>query len=318
MDITVQFLADLLSGEVVGNPQAIVRGPARIEYAKPGDVCFYANPKYERYVYSTPATALIVNKDFVPSAEVTPSLIKVEDAYAAVPVMLEFFASQKKRSLRGNSFAARLKVGTSIACSARIGKGTHIFPQAYIGPRVRIGKGCIIYPGVKIYSGCVIGDRCIIHANAVIGADGFGFARLDDGTYRKIPQCGNVVVGDDVEIGAGSCVDRATMGSTVIGNGVKIDDQCMVAHNVTIGENTVMAAQSGIAGSTKIGRNCVIAGKVGIVGHLTIADNTTICAGSGVQGSIRKPGGVYMGGPAFEYHKFMRAYAIFKNSPDSK
>lgn len=318
MDITVQFLADLLSGEVVGDPQAVVRGPARIESARPGDVCFYANPKYEKYVYTTTATALIVNKDFVPSSEVTPSLVKVEDAYAAVPVMLDFFASQRRRKLGGNRFLARLGVGTSIAFSARIGRKSHIFPQVYIGPDVRIGRGCVIYPGVKIYAGCVIGDRCIIHSNAVIGADGFGFARLGDGSYRKIPQSGNVVVGDDVEIGAGTCIDRATMGSTLIGNGVKIDDQCMVAHNVSIGENTVIAAQSGIAGSTRIGKNCVIAGKVGVAGHLEIADNTTICAGSGIQGSIRKPGGIYMGAPAFEYHKFMRAYAIFKNSPDNR
>lgn len=314
MKTTVQNLAQMLDGEVVGDPQTVVSAAARIECGKPGDVCFLANPKYEKYAYSTKASALVVGRDFVPKQDISAVLIKVDDAYAAVPVMLSLFG--RGRKLGAGRLAARLSCSTSIARSARIGKGTRIFPQVYLGPEVRIGRGCIIYPGVKIYQGCTVGDNCIIHANAVIGADGFGFAPLEDGTYRKIPQTGNVVIEDDVEIGACTTIDRATMGSTIIRRGVKIDDQCMVAHNVEIGENTVMAALSGIAGSTKVGKHCVIAGMVGIAGHLTIADNTTIAADSGVQGSIRTPGGTYMGSPAFDYHKFMRAYALFKNAPD--
>ena len=316
--VTAQMLADALGGEVVGNPSREVSGPARIEYARSGNICFYANPKYEKYVYGTEASVLLVCRDFVPKQKLpdTLTLIKVDDAYASVPVLLGYFSSVRRGRLRGNRFLARLRMG--IAPSARIGRGTHIFPGVYIGPGCRIGRDCILYPGVRIYSGCIVGDGCIIHANAVIGADGFGFAPLDSGAYRKIPQTGNVVLEDNVEIGASTCIDRATMDSTLIHRGVKIDDLCMIAHNVEIGADTVMAAQSGIAGSTHVGARCVIAGKVGIAGHLSIADGTTICAGSGVQGSVRESGKVLMGYPAIDYHKYMRAYAIFKNSPSER
>ena len=316
--VTAQILADVLGGELVGNPSAEVSGPARIEYARGGNICFYANPKYEKYIYDTKASVLLVCKNFAPKRELpdTLTLIKVDDAYAAVPVLLEYFNKLRSGRLHGNRLVARLRGG--IALSARIGRGTHIFPGVYIGPGCRIGRGCILYPGVRIYHGCTVGDGCIIHANAVIGADGFGFAPLEDGSYRKIPQTGNVVLEDNVEIGASTCIDRATMGSTLIHRGVKIDDLCMIAHNVEIGADTVMAAQSGIAGSTHIGARCVIAGKVGIAGHLKIADCTTICAGSGVQGSVRESGKVLMGYPAFDYHKYMRAYAIFKNAPSER
>lgn len=316
--VKVETLAGILGGTLEGDGNAVVRKPARIENACPGDICFYANPKYEKYIYDTKATALLVPKDFVPARPIPAVLIRLDDVYGGVSRLLAYFAGSRRGLRTGNGLIARISKSNSISVSARIGRGTRIHSQVSIGPRVRIGRNCTIHSGVKIYGDCIIGDNCIIHANAVIGADGFGFAPDSGGVYHKIPQLGNVVIEDDVEIGAGTTIDRATMGSTIIRKGVKIDNLCMVAHNVEIGENTVMAAMSGIAGSTKVGKNCVIAGQVGIVGHLTIADNTTIAAGSGVQGSVRKPGQVLMGGPAFDYHKFMRAYAIFKNAPDSQ
>lgn len=319
MEITAKTIAEYLGGEVVGNPEEKVSSPARIEQGKKGNICFFANPKYEHYIYDTKASVLLVNKSFVPKKEIPATLIKVDDAYASVAKLLEFFSSLKKTKVRGNRLHARFNCfSTSIACSARIGRGTHIYPNVYIGPKVRIGRNCIFYPGVRIYHGCVIGNNCVFHANVVIGGDGFGFAPTEDGSYKKIPQLGNVVIEDDVEIGACSSVDRATMGSTILRKGVKLDDLCMVAHNVEVGENTVMAAQSGIAGSTKVGKGCVIGGKVGIAGHITIADGTKIAGGSGVMGSIKEPGTLIMGSPAFDYHQYMRAYAIFKNAPLKK
>jgi len=317
MEITAQTLADLLHGEVVGDPSAVVTGPARIEQAGPGNVCFFANPKYEKYIYTTRASVLLINKDFEPKNPIPATLVKVEDAYASVSVLLDFFNRLKHQRKKGNRLLARLSVRRSVAPSARIGKGTYIYPQVYVGPNVRIGRNCILYPGVRIYHDCVIGDNCILHSNCVIGADGFGFAPQPDGTYRKIPQLGNVVIEDDVEVGASAAVDRATMGSTIVHRGVKIDNLCQVAHNVEVGENTVMASMTGIAGSVKIGRHCVFGGQSGVNGHVTIADNTTLAAQSGIQGSIRKPGTTLIGYPALEYGTYMRAYAKFRRSATS-
>jgi len=314
MEITAQTIADLLGGEVVGDPEVVVTSPARIEQARKGNVCFYANPKYERFVYATQASVLLVNRTFEPKEPVPATLVKVDDAYAGVSVLLDYFSRARRDRKRGNRLWARLSLQRSIACSARIGKGTHIYPQVYLGPRVKVGKDCIIYPGVRIYHDCVIGDRCIIHANAVIGADGFGFAPQKDGTYRKIPQLGNVVLGDDVEIGAGTTVDRATMGSTLVHSGVKIDNLCQVGHNVEVGDDTVMAALSGIAGSAKLGKRCMIGGQSGVNGHITLADDTMLAGRTGVIGDIRKPGARLMGYPALEYGTFMRAYAKFRRS----
>jgi len=315
---TAGELARILGGEAVGDPDVKVKSPARIEYAKAGDITFYANPKYEKYVYGTKASVLIVNRSFEPKEAVGATLIRVDDAYAAVPKMLEFFSSQRRP--RGNRFSARFfRVdNTHISLSAKIGSGTYIYPQVYIGPDVRIGRNCILYPGVKIFRGCVVGDDCIFHANVVIGGDGFGFAKQNDGTYRKIPQTGNVIIGDNVDLGVGTTVDRAVMGSTIIHDGVKIDNQCMVAHNVEIGENTVMAALSGIAGSAKVGKNCVIGGQVGIAGHINIPDGTQIAGGSGVISTIKEPGTVVMGYPALEHRQFLKAYALFRNAPDKR
>ena len=314
MEITAQTLADLLGGEIVGDPQVVVTGPARIEQARKGDVCFLANPKYEHYIYDTKASVLLVNRDFVPSAPVPATLVKVDDAYRAVSVLLDFFSRQRGSQKRGNRMWARLSLRRSVACSARIGKGTYIYPQVYIGPRVKVGKNCILYPGVRIYHDCVVGDGCILHAGVVIGADGFGFAPLEDGSYRKIQQLGNVVIEDDVEIGANSTVDRATMGSTIVRKGVKIDNLCQVAHNVEVGHDTVMAALSGIAGSAKVGARCMIGGQSGIAGHISVADGTVLAGQSGIIGNVRKSGTSLMGYPAVEYGTYMRAYAKFKQS----
>ena len=240
--------------------------------------------------------------------------MKVDDAYRAVSVLLDFFSRQRGLQKRGNRMWARLSLRRSVACSARIGKGTYIYPQVYIGPRVKVGKNCILYPGVRIYHDCVVGDGCILHAGVVIGADGFGFAPLEDGTYRKIQQLGNVVIEDDVEIGANSTVDRATMGSTIVRKGVKIDNLCQVAHNVEVGHDTVMAALSGIAGSAKVGARCMIGGQSGIAGHISVADGTVLAGQSGIIGNVRKPGTSLMGYPAVEYGTYMRAYAKFKQS----
>ena len=323
MEITAQTLAELLGGEIVGDPQAVVTGPARIEQARKGDVCFFANPKYERYVYQTKASVLLVNRTFEPRQPVPATLIKVDDAYKSVSVLLDFFSRMRHQEKRGNRFWARLSLRRSVACSARIGKGTYLYPQVYVGPHVKIGKNCRLYPGVRIYHDCIIGDNCILHAGAVIGADGFGFAPLEDGTYRKIQQLGNVVIEDDVEIGANATVDRATMGSTVVHKGVKIDNLCQVGHNVELGENTVMAAMSGIAGSAKIGKNCMFGGQSGVCGLISVADNTKLAGLSAIQGNVRKPGTTLMGWPAIDYGTYMRADALFRKSgqpggPDKK
>ena len=316
MEITAQTLADLLGGELVGDPGTVVTRPARIEQACKGDVCFLANPKYEHYIYDTKASILLVNKSFVPSRPVPATLVKVDDAYRAVAVLLDCFDAEKSSGKRGNRLWARLSLRRSVAISARIGTGTHIYPQVYIGPRVRIGKNCILYPGVRIYHDCVVGDGCILHAGVVIGADGFGFAPLEDGSYRKIRQLGNVVIEDDVEIGANSTVDRATMGSTVVHKGVKIDNLCQVAHNVEVGQDTVMAALSGIAGSAKVGARCQIGGQAGIAGHVSVADRTVLAGQSGIIGNIRKSGTTLMGYPALEHGTYMRAYAKFRRSAE--
>ena len=276
MEITAQYLAELLGGEIQGDPKTVVTGPARIEQARKGDVCFFANPKYEHYIYDTRASVLLINKDFQPKAPIPATVIRVDDAYRAVSVLLDFYARLRRTRKRGNRFWARLSF--------------------------------------RIYHDCEIGDRCILHAGAVIGADGFGFAPQVDGSYRKIPQLGNVVVEDDVEIGANATVDRATMGSTRIHRGVKIDNLCQVAHNVEVGEDTVMAAMTGIAGSTRIGRGCKFGGQSGVNGHVTVADGTTLAAQSGIIANITQPDTTLVGYPALEYGTYMRAYALVRRS----
>ena len=317
MEITAQAIADMLGGELVGDPAAVVNAPARIEQARKGNICFLANPKYEHYIYDTRASVLLVNRSFVPKQAVPATLIKVDDAYAAVAQLLDYYAQLKRNRKRGNRFWARLSPKRSIACSARIGRGTYIAPQVYVGPHVKIGRNCEIHPGVRILHDCVIGDNCILHANAVIGDDGFGFAPLPDGSYRKIPQLGNVVVEDDVEIGAGTTVDRSTMGSTIIRRGVKLGNLCNIAHNVEVGEHTVMAGLTGVAGSTKIGRRCRFGGQAGVNGHISVPDDTSLAGQSGLISAPKEPGQVMMGFPALEHGTFLRAYAKFRRNGES-
>ncbi len=326
MEFKAREIAEILGGTVEGNPEATVSKPARIENGKPGTICFFANPKYEHYVYVCKADIIIVNRTFEPKEPVAATMIRVDDAYAAVATLLDYISARKRSYRRYRGFRSRIRwsarLGRKVYVGdfAYIGKGasigdcTRIYEHVYIGDNVKIGSHCTIYPGVRIYPGMVIGDRVTIHANAVIGADGFGFAPLEDGTWRKIEHLGNVIIEDDVEIGANTCVDKSQMESTIIRKGTKIDDLCMIAHNVEIGRNTVMAAMSGIAGSAKIGEHCIIAGQVGIGGHITVADNTTIGAQTGLLSNVKKPGQTFFGTPALPYMQYMRSYAIFKKA----
>ncbi len=327
MKITAKELAEVLNGTVEGNPEAVVTSFGKIEHGKPGQLNFYANPKYARYVYSTKASVLLVNRDFVPERPVEATLVKVDDAYSALAVLLNHVAAQRKayRRHRGRcriAFSAKIRgrvwIGDYVTVGRKsvIGEKTRICDNVTIGENVKIGQRCIIYPGVRIFANTVIGDNVILHSGCVIGDDGFGNAPQPDGTWKKIEHLGNVVIGNDVEIGSNTTVDRAPMESTVIGNGVRIDNLCQIAHNVQIGDNTVMAAQTGIAGSAIIGKNCILAGQVGIVGHVKIADNTTIGAKSGVIGNVRNSGEILFGTPAIDKTKFLRAYARFKASAE--
>ena len=326
MEFKAKEIAEILGGTVEGNPEVTITGFARIESGKPGTICFFANPKYEHYVYECKADIIIVNKTFEPAQPVSATMIRVEDSYAAVATLLEYVTAMKRsyRRYRGCRSKVRwsAKLGKKVYVGdfayigkrATVGDYTKIYEQVYIGDDVKIGANCIIYPGAKIYPGMVIGDRVIIHSNAVIGADGFGFAPLEDNTWKKIEHTGNVIIEDDVEIGACACVDKSQMGSTIIHRGSKIDNLCDIAHNVEVGANTVMAAQTGIAGSTKLGEHCILAGQVGVSGHLNIAENTTIGAQAGVLGNIKEGGKVFMGSPAIPYKDFFRSYAVFKKS----
>lgn len=326
MELTAKQLAKILNGTVDGDENATINGFAKIEHGKPGKLCFFANPKYEQFVYTCEATILLVNKDFKAKAPVKPTMIRVENAYSAIAELLKYSAAQKKayRRHRGwgavwhfsTRFGKKVYLGSKsyVGKHVSIGSYTKIYENVYIGEGTKIGKYCIIYPGVVIYPGMIIGDNVIIHGNAVIGSDGFGNAPQPDGTWEKIEHLGNVVIGDNCEIGAGTTIDRAEMESTILGKGVKIDNLCQIAHNVEIGDNTVMAAQCGIAGSTKIGKNCILAGQVGIAGHLTIADHTTLAAQCGVIGNIKTSGQVLLGSPALPLRNFMKSYAKFKQS----
>ena len=326
MEFTAKEIAEILGGTVEGDPQAKVTTFARIESGKSGAICFFANPKYENYVYECKADIIIVNNSFVPQKPVSATMIRVEDAYAAVASLLDYVTAKKRSYKRYRGLRSRVRMSARlgkkvyvgdfayIGKKARVGDYTKIYENVYVGDGVTIGSHCIIYPGVRIYPGMQIGNNVIIHSNAVIGADGFGFAPLEDGTWKKIEHTGNVIIEDDVEIGANTTIDKSQMGSTIIHRGVKIDNLCMIAHNVEISENTVMAGQSGIAGSTKIGRHCILGGQVGIAGHLPVADNTSFGAQAGLQGSVKKEGQAFMGSPAIPYMDYMRSYAQFKKA----
>lgn len=327
MQITVQHIAALVQGEVVGDPETIIRGPGKIEDGKPGTITFLANEKYEQYIYDSNASAVLVSRSFRPSREVKPVLIKVDNVYASLSVLLARFdvALSNDEGIADTAVVDRqAKLGYNVSVgnhciirkNVRIGDNSIIHGQVFIGDDVTIGTNAKIYPGVKIYHGCVIGDNCTIHANSVIGSDGFGFAHDKDGKYSKIPQIGNVVIEDDVEIGANTVIDRATMGSTIIRKGVKLDNLIQVAHNVEIGKDTVIAALVGISGSVKIGERCMIGGQVGFAGHLHIADGTMIAAQAGIMSAVTTPDSKIAGTPAIDYSTYLKSYAYFRKLPD--
>jgi len=326
MEFKATDIAAFLNGEIAGNADVKVFSVSKIEDGKPGTLAFLSNIKYEHFIYTTEASVVLVNKNFVPKAEIKATLIRVDDAYQAFASLLELYVqarSQQKTGIEQPSFidetallGNHIYVGAFayIGKKVRIGNDSKIYPQVYIGDNVIIGDDCIIYPGVKIYENCVIGNRCILHAGTVIGADGFGFAPQNNGSYKKIPQIGNVILEDDIEIGANTTIDCGTMESTIIRKGVKIDNLVQVAHNCEIGENTVIAAQTGMAGTTKVGRNCRFGGQVGLAGHLTIGDNVQIGAQSGIASSV-KDGETLLLTPAFNIKDAIKASIIFKNLP---
>ena len=326
MNFTAGQIADQLDGTIVGNRDVDINALSKIEEARKGSLTFLANPKYTEYIYSTDASATIVSNDFQPTEKITTTLIKVKDPYSSFTTILELFNSDKSKKV-GISKKSEIDKSSNVPKSSyvghftKIGKksiiGEHciIEDQVYIGENVKIGDNSKIYPGTKILDDTIIGDNCIIHSNCSIGSDGFGFAPNDDGTYRKIPQTGNVIIGNDVEIGSNSTIDRATIGSTIISDGVKLDNQIQIAHNVEIGTNTAIAAQSGIAGSTKIGKNCMIGGQVGIIGHLKIGDNVKIQAQAGVTTNIDSNARI-TGTPAIPFMNYNKSYIHFKNLPE--
>ncbi|WP_167342100.1 UDP-3-O-(3-hydroxymyristoyl)glucosamine N-acyltransferase [Nonlabens sp. SY33080] len=325
MKFTVQQIADILEGIVDGDEQLELSKLSKIEEGEKGSLSFLSNPKYTPYIYNTQASAVIVNKDFLPEQPVDTTLIKVEDSYKAFSKLLEYYqmAKMSKTGIEQPSFIHETaQLGDDVYVGAfayigenvKIGDGVKIFPQSHIGDNVTIGDHSVIFSSAQVLSDCVIGNRVVINSGCVIGADGFGFSPNPDGTYSKVPQTGNVIIEDHVDVGALSTIDRATLGSTIIRKGAKLDNQIQIAHNVEIGENTVIAAQTGVAGSTKVGKNCRIGGQVGIVGHITIGDNVGIQAQSGVGRNIKSNSNI-QGSPAFDYGDWNRSYVYFKNLP---
>ncbi|MDR0825610.1 MAG: UDP-3-O-(3-hydroxymyristoyl)glucosamine N-acyltransferase [Prevotella sp.] len=325
MEFTAQQIADFLQGEIIGNPDVKVSDFSKIEDGKQGTLTFLANPKYEHFIYRTKASIVLVNNDFVPTSEVESTMIAVKNAYASLAELLNMVEQfkQKKTGIDSTAYIAKTaKVDNQcyigafayIGENSEIGKDCLIYPHAYIGDNVKIGNDTIIYPHVSIYEGCILGRKCIIHAGSVIGSDGFGFAP-EAGEFKKIAQIGNVLIEDDVEIGANTTIDRAVIGSTIIHQGVKLDNLIQIAHNVEVGSNTVMAAQVGIAGSTKVGSNCMLGGQVGLIGHIHIGDNAQIGAQAGIISDVAKDSKI-LGSPAMPVSKFMRSSVIIEKLPD--
>lgn len=325
MKFTAEQIAGILEGDIVGDAQVEVSKLSKIEEGTKGSLTFLANPKYTQYIYTTKASIAIVNKSFEPEQDISATLIKVEDAYKSFSKLLEYY-NQIKLNKSGidnstsisdsASLGDNIYVGafTYIGDNVKIGNNVKIFPNSYIGDNVVIDDNTIVFSGAKIYSECTVGKNCVINSGAIIGADGFGFVPDEKGEYNKVPQIGNVIIEDFVDIGAATTIDRATLGSTIIRRGVKLDNQIQIAHNVEIGKNTVIAAQTGIAGSTKIGENCQIGGQVGIVGHITIGNNVKIQAQSGIGRNVAN-NEVLQGSPALGYGDYNKSYVYFKNLP---
>jgi UDP-3-O-[3-hydroxymyristoyl] glucosamine N-acyltransferase len=327
MEFTAATIAGFLKGEIEGNPDVKVNTVAKIEEGHDGALSFLANPKYEHYIYSTKSSVVLVNKDFVPSQKITATLIRVPDAYMAFASLLTL-VEQSKPKKKGIHPTAVIEptanVGEGVFIGAyvyigencSVGNNCSIYPHVFIGDNTKIGKNCTINPNVTIYHECILGNNCTIHAGTVIGSDGFGFAPQSESEFMKIPQIGNVILEDNVEIGANVAIDRSTMGSTIIHKGVKLDNLIQIAHNVELGENTVIAAQTGIAGSTKIGKNCMFGGQVAINGHIRVADGTKVGAQGGIAGNVKEENLILQGTPAIPYRQFYKSSAIFKNLPD--
>jgi UDP-3-O-[3-hydroxymyristoyl] glucosamine N-acyltransferase len=330
MEFTINQIAGMLGGEVRGSGNQKINMLAKIQDAKEGQIAFLANPKYEQYIYTTHASAVIVQKDFQPKKEIQSSLILVDDPYLSFTVLLEEYhkmISFQKTGVEQPSFIGeKTIVGKNIyrgafsyvGTNVKIGDNAKIYPHVFVGDDVTIGDNVILHPNVKLYAGTKIGNNCVIHSGTVIGSDGFGFAPQEDGSYKTIPQLGNVIIEDNVTIGANTVIDCATLfgDSTLIRQGVKLDNLIQIAHNVEIGKNTVIAAQAGISGSSKLGENCMIAGQVGIAGHLTLANNTSLGAQAGISKSVTKEGERLMGYPAYDIKEYFRAYAVFKKLPE--
>jgi UDP-3-O-[3-hydroxymyristoyl] glucosamine N-acyltransferase len=327
MQFTAAQISILVNGKIEGNDEAIVSSFGKIEEAQPGQLTFFANPKYEDYLYTTNASIAIVNDGYELRQPVKPTLIRVQDAYTAFAQLLGKYQEMATQQLKGIQQPAYISSSAKMADDVYIGafcyigenvkidSGTKIFPNSFVGDNVRIGKACIIHPGVKIYHDCELNNHVIVHAGTVIGSDGFGFAPQSDGSFKKVPQIGNVVIEDNVEIGANTTIDRATMGATLIKAGAKLDNLIQIAHNVEIGDSTVIAAQAGVSGSTKIGNKVMIGGQAGLVGHIQIADGAKINAQSGVSKSIKDPNSAVTGSPAGDYTSALRSQAVFRNLP---
>ena len=326
MNFTAALIADYLKGTVEGNPEINVNDVTKIEEGRKGTLSFLANPKYEKYIYDTQSSIVIVNDDFEPQKSVAATLIRVKNAYESFAALLRLYEQSKPKKSgisklssisESSTLGEDLYVGdfTCVADHVTLGNGVQLYPQVYIGENVKIGERSVLHPGVKVYEGTEIGADCVIHAGVIIGGDGFGFAPNQENNYEKVPQVGKVIIEDHVEVGANSTIDRATMGATILRKGVKLDNLIMIAHNVEVGENTVIAAQSGISGSTKIGENCMFGGQVGLIGHLTIANGVKIAAQSGIPKSINEENAVVQGSPAFDFGSYQRSYVLFKNLP---
>ena len=325
MKFTAAQIAGILEGEVEGNPEVEVSKLSKIEEGIPGSLSFLSNPKYTQYIYTTKASAVIVDKNFKAENEINTTLIRVDDAYKSFSKLLEYY-NQVKMNKTGieqpvfisesANYGENIYIGAFayISDNVKIGDNVKIYPNVYIGDNVIIANNVTLFSGAKIYSDTQIGDNCVIHSSAILGADGFGFSPNEKGEFIKVPQTGNVIIEDNVDIGAATSIDRATLGSTIIRKGVKLDNQIQIAHNVEIGKNTVIAAQTGIAGSTKIGENCMIGGQVGIAGHLSIGNNVRIQAQSGIGRNV-KDNETLQGSPAFTYNDYNKSYVHFKNLP---
>jgi UDP-3-O-[3-hydroxymyristoyl] glucosamine N-acyltransferase len=328
MEFKAQQIASLIQGTIEGNASTSVSGFAKIEEAKAGDLAFLANPKYEDYLYTTGASITIISSQLVLKQPIEATLIRVDDAYSAFAKLMQIYQQMQSTQLVGIQEPAFIhptaKIGKDVFIGAFSYIGEHaivgdqakIHPQAYLGNNASLGNRSVLHPGVKVYHDCIIGQDVTIHAGSVLGSDGFGFAPQADGTYHKVPQLGNVVVEDQVEIGANTCIDRATMGSTIIRKGTKLDNLLQVAHNVEIGENSVIAAQTGISGSTKIGKGVMIGGQTGIAGHIKVADGTRAAGQSGITKSVNQPNTVLNGTPAFDAKSYLKSQAVYKRLPE--